>query len=262
MKKDEKKEETPVPTGEATRGKFYYPTPLIPMQATDGAIPVGYGDQPQYGGYQGGAPQQNYGAPPPQFNSNPSYSSPPPNQYSPAPSQYGAPPPQQYGSPAPGQYGAPPPAPYGSPAPQQYGAPGGLPPTPQVPQGWQPLWDPVGNRWAYLEQYNSKVSWNVPTGPSYPQQDDASRGMGGYGDHGSGGYPGGPSGYGAPGGYQQGGYGQGGYQDPAKEKSDAKKNMMMGAAAGVAVGAVGGVLLANALGMNSDFPTLCSLFGL
>jgi hypothetical protein len=38
--------------------------------------------------------------------------------------------------------------------------------------------------------------------------------------------------------------------------------MMMGAAAGVAVGAVGGVLLANALGMNSDFPTLCSLFGL
>ncbi|KAH7420069.1 hypothetical protein BKA64DRAFT_32696 [Cadophora sp. MPI-SDFR-AT-0126] len=223
MKKDEKKEESPAPHAEATRG---------------------YGDQPQYGGYNQAPPQQGYGGPAPPFNSHPSYSSPPPNQYSPAPSGYGAPPPpQQYGSPAPSQYGAPPPAPYGSPAPQQYGTPGGLPPTPQVPQGWQPLWDPVGNRWAYLEQWNSKVNWNVPTGPSYPQQgyesNDASRGMGGYGDHGA------PGGYG---GYQQG-YQQGGYQDPAKAKDDSKKNMMMGAAAGVAVGAVGGVLLANALGM-------------
>merc|ERR1712230_23372 len=108
MKKDEKKDESPAPTAEATRG---------------------YGDQPQYGGYNQAPPQQGYGgAPAPPFNSHPSYSSPPP---------------QQYGSPAPSQYGAPAPAPYGSPAPQQYGTPGGLPPTPQVPQGWQALWDPV-----------------------------------------------------------------------------------------------------------------------
>lgn len=36
-----------------------------------------------------------------------------------------------------------------------------------------------------------------------------------------------------------------------KPKDDGKKNMMMGAAAGVAVGAVGGMVLANALGLST-----------
>ncbi len=108
-----------------------------------------------------------------------------------------------------------------------------------MPQGWSPLWDPVGQRWAYLEQSVSKVIWTVPTGPSYPGAGyDASRG---FGDQSQGGY--GAPGGGYPGG--QGGYG--GYPDQQK-KDDGKKNMMMGAAAGVAAGAIGGALIANALG--------------
>jgi hypothetical protein len=76
------------------------------------------------------------------------------------------------------------------------------------------------------------VSWTFPTGPS-------AGGAGGYDvnrGHGSG----------------AGGYGGGtpAYDQAGKPKDDSKKNMIMGAAAGVAVGAVGGAILANTLGLS------------
>jgi hypothetical protein len=175
---------------------------------------AGYEQQQQPYGYNGYPPQQQQA-----YNPQPSYSTP----------QYQSPPPQQVQ-----QWVAPPsqtPS-YTSPPPQQYGAfsrpAAALPPTPGVPQGWLPLWDPAGQRWAYLDLPNNIVSWSVPVAPAFAQGRggyDASRGAGGYG-----------GGYGAGGGYQE------------QPKDNSKKNMMMGAAAGVAVGTVGGVLLANALG--------------
>lgn len=140
------------------------------------------------------------------------------------------------------QYGAPPGAPqYNSPPPQQvYNAPppqalNSSPPAPQLPHGWTPLWDPHGQRWAYLELSNSKVIWTIPTAPSLGQPDnyDASRGFGDSSGHAPQGYGGQ---YGAPG--------------EVKDKDD-KTKMMMGAAGGLALGAVGGMVLANALGMST-----------
>lgn len=186
----------------------------------------GYVPQPQYGGYQQyGAPPGSYDAPPPQG----------PN--------YGAPPPQgpQYGAPPPGQYGA------------------MIPPTPSLPPGWAALWDPAGQRWAYLELSNSRVIWTVPTYPSIPEHGDAARG---YGD-GQGGYGGGYGGqggeYGGQGGY--GGYGEQGHgdnKDTEKDGKDGKKDMIIGAAAGVAVGAIGGALIANALHDDGDGSSVSS----
>ncbi|PBP19981.1 hypothetical protein BUE80_DR009210 [Diplocarpon rosae] len=199
-----------------------------------------YGQQPQQQQQQ--QQHHGYGAPPqPPYDTRPAYSSPGPGQYtSPPPGQYNAPPPNPY-SPAP--------SPYGGPAPQPYGAPGGLPPIPSLPPGWSALWDPVGQRWAYLEVSLSKVIWTVPPGPSYPgPEHDASRGLGepygapgGYGGQPGYGEP--PSGY--PSGYPNG---SGGYPEvKTEDKKNDKKNMMLGAAGGLAVGAVAGVLVANAL---------------
>ncbi|KAE8453937.1 hypothetical protein EG329_007713 [Mollisiaceae sp. DMI_Dod_QoI] len=129
----------------------------------------------------------------------------------------GPPPPQtpQYNTPPPQpQYGA-----YSPPA-------ATLPPTPGVPQGWQPLWDPVGQRWAYLNLADNTVSWSLPAPPPvYGQQGGA--GYGGYDPN--------------PGANRYGGPAPGDYGQPPKDNS--KKNLMMGAAAG----AVGGLLLGGAL---------------
>lgn len=103
-----------------------------------------------------------------------------------------------------------------------------------------------------METYNNKVSWSVPTGPSFGGHgDEHSRAIGGEGSgyyasghdsHGQHGYGGGHGGY--------GGHDSGhGYDSHSKDKSkDDKKNLAMGVAAGVAVGAVGGVVVASALG--------------
>jgi hypothetical protein len=84
-----------------------------------------------------------------------------------------------------------------------------------------------------LEQWNNLVSWTFPTGPSAGGAHgyDGGRGFG-SGAAGYGGTPGAP-----------------GYDPSGKPKDDGKKNMMMGAAGGLAAGAVGGALLANALGL-------------
>jgi hypothetical protein len=180
------------------------------------------------------------------------------------------------------------------------------PPTPVLPAGWLALWDPLGQKWGYLEVSNSKVIWTVPTAASIGS-DDGTRGLSavpsghgsvagygalggalggaagygaashgtpsGYGDasHGAPGYGGAPgydahgSGYGGHGdlnhdgnaargygGHDQdpyGGHGVGGFEEPGKvKKDDGKKNMLVGAAGGLAVGAIGGAVIASALG--------------
>ena len=182
------------------------------------------------------------------------YGTPPYGQQPPAPS-YGYPPQQQHGvfppagqqSPAPGGYQG-----YQQPAYSQdttrgYPAQGAsIPATPQVPQGWLPLFEPTSQRWAFLDQNSGKVDWNYPTTASYPVvAHDATRG---YDDQQT------PA-------QGQGYYGAETYDDlkgEKKDKKDKKKDnsgMMIGAAAagGLGVGVVGGVLLADALGKLACF---------
>lgn len=96
-------------------------------------------------------------------------------------------------------------------------------------------------------------------GPSGPGYGEGERGYGGY-DQGQQGYQQGGQ-YGGQ--YQQGGYQQGGYQqgyqqgygeqgEHSEKKSSDKKNMLLGAAGGLAVGAIGGALIANALDDSDD----------
>ncbi|KAK4135527.1 hypothetical protein BT67DRAFT_433594 [Trichocladium antarcticum] len=158
--------------------------------------------------------------------------------------------------------------------PQYTGTPsyGGQPAPPAPPgyatltliPGWVSQFDLQGQRWFYIEQATGRTTWDPPNS-GYHQ--DASRGYGGeqYGQA-----PGYPSpahqapGYPSPGyqgqGYQAQGYqgqayqndGSGNYQgEPEKEKSN-KGGMLLAAAGGLAVGAIGGALIANALGDDDD----------
>lgn len=79
--------------------------------------------------------------------------------------------------------------------------------------------------------------WNFPTYPSISQHGDHdTRGFGdGQGAHG-----------GAYGGYDQ--YGPGDHGGSVKKEKDDKKKVLVGAAAGVAAGAIGGAVIADALG--------------
>lgn len=161
-----------------------------------------------------------------------------PNPNSGAPQPYGQP------YPAPGQY-APPQQPMNPPA------------GPPLPPGWVAQFDQTSQRWYYIEQATGISRWeppsnNAPYGQypppqvphyggatgAYPQPDPY------YGGQNPGMAP--PAG----GGY----YPQGQVKDPKSDKDD-KKKMMMGAAGGLAVGAVGGALVGHALGGSSNLPT-------
>ena len=109
-----------------------------------------------------------------------------------------------------------------------------------MPSGWSALWDPTGQRWAYLELSKNQVIWNFPTVPSLSQ----------HGDYGTRGFDGGHGVQGGSyGGHDQYGAEDGGHDDALKKKEkDDKKKLMMGAAAGVAAGAIGGAVIAEALG--------------
>lgn len=177
---------------------------------------------------------------------------------SPPQQQYQSPPPQQYQSPPPHQgYGGPPPGP---PPGQQYGGGGGyggappppFPPgmpedLPPLPHGWIALHDAVQQRWYYGDKNTGRTQWERPIDHSQGGG-DRGHGGGGYGHDQSRGYGGGYGGAPQYGGPQYGGYPQqhgGEYKD--KGGKDNKK-LMMGAAGGLAAGAVGGALLASALG--------------
>lgn len=112
---------------------------------------------------------------------------------------------------------------------------------PWLPQGWAALWDPTGARWAYLNpEMVSRVSWTPPV-----VVEDPSRGFGN----------GGQWGYHAP------ALAAPPYGVPAPVnsagavKDNSKKGVMMGAA-GVAVGALGGVALNHALGSSFTLPAI------
>lgn len=202
----------------------------------------------------------------------------------PAQSPYGAPPPQNYSSgPPQHQYGAltqnynsgPPQHQYGAPPPPLSHPPG----SPPCPPGWSPTWDQNSQRWYFTEHATGRTQWDPPNmgavggygqpgyggAPNYASGHPGSehdRGMGGGGYYGQG-----QGGYGQPGGYppqpdyshggQQPMYGAGpgaGYEatkDGKKEKKSGSNAMLYGAG-GLAAGAVGGALLANALGKTES----------
>jgi hypothetical protein len=130
---------------------------------------------------------------------------------------------------------------YGYPAPQP--PPGYA--TIVLPPGWLSQFDIQAQRWFYINQATGGTTWESPNGGSHGGYQDASRG------------------YGEP--YSQGpGYnnnsGSGNYQgEPEKEKSD-KSSMFLAAAGGLAVGAIGGALIANALGTLNQLTPLPNHF--
>ncbi|KAI0467007.1 hypothetical protein F4859DRAFT_495965 [Xylaria cf. heliscus] len=247
----------------------------------------GYGGgPPQSYGYSGQHQQSYDGPPPPERYHQQSYGGPPPPEgYRQQPYGSGPPPPEGYrqdsygGPPRPdgyhGQsYGSPPPPQsggypsqyqqrdYGSPAPPSqdpvYTHPDGKPP---LPHGWIPQWDRQYQRWYYAEEATGRTQWEAPGGrssenrgwggpsgdysqpphgtpgyegyshgPGHDSGHDPSHDTRGYDAHGSSGYPPYP-GYGSP---------------PPAEKPKKDKTLLY-AAGGLAAGAIGGALIANAL---------------
>jgi hypothetical protein len=128
--------------------------------------------------------------------------------------------------------------------------------------------DQASGRWYYIEQATGISRWEPPASPApYGQYDHSQvpQYAGAYGSQGA--YPGQPAPYPGQPPYQaQAPYpGQGGYYDPLmgappggdyshskgeKSDKDDKSKMLLGAAGGLAVGAVGGALVANALGTS------------
>lgn len=153
--------------------------------------------------------------------------------------------------------------PYGKPAPygqqQTYGAPPSHPPSsggpPQLPPGWISQWDPNSQRYYYLEQATGRTQWDPPQ--PYNQSGFAPPPMGApnMGHDSYGGQQGQPTGY-----YSQETTQT--FQDPhgggmkevtqKTEKKSGKGGMLAAGAGGLAVGAVGGAVLAHEMGEDSS----------
>lgn len=204
-------------------------------------------------------PSQQYGAPP-YGHSNTSSQPPTPSYGYPPHQQHTVFPPADQHQQSQGYPGQQQPA-YGQDVSRGYPTHGAtIPATPQVPQGWIPLFEPTSQRWAFLDQNSGKVEWNFPTVASYSvaahdqtRGFDDQHGAQSHGHYGGGGHD--QYGGGSHGRHDQ--YGGGHYDDGhggekkdknVKEKKKDNSGMMLGAAAGVGAGVVGGVLLANALG--------------
>lgn len=232
--------------GEAYPAQGGYPQGQYPPQDQYNRPPMpsqhsSYGQQPPYGQHQ----QPAYGSRD-AYGQQPSYGQQPPAGYGGSPAPYGGspapygerPPPQSgYGSPAP-------PVPYGA-RPGEYGgspAPYGGSDRPPVPGQWVPLFSEQHQRWYFVETTGRSL-WDAPTyvPPQAP--------MPAYGDYagsrGAGGDFAPPSGPPPGGDYR--GYGD--EQQKPKEDHD-KRNMMLAAGGALAVGAVGGAILAEALGLS------------
>ncbi|KAK4202909.1 hypothetical protein QBC40DRAFT_275533 [Triangularia verruculosa] len=177
---------------------------------------------PSGGNYPPPPQNQGYGSPSPyqQQQQHHGYSTPPPPQHEQQTRDYAPPP----------NVGPRPPPPYQPPSDK-----------PPLPSGWVPRWDDRYQRWYYAEESTGRTQWEAPG-------HDVSAGTR---SHGSGGGYSGHSGYAPPAGYGGGGYQpQGGYGAPQYsqgEHKEKKSSNKMAIAGGVAAGAVGGVLLANAL---------------
>ncbi|KAI1660286.1 hypothetical protein F4813DRAFT_401223 [Daldinia decipiens] len=215
---------------------------------------------------------QNYPPPSQQYGTSHGrepYPPNPPNPQSGGASGY----PPQYGS----NYNTPPPGNYSSPPPPAPGAgPTYSPPSdkPPIPAGWTPQFDQQYQRWYYYEQATGRSQWEAPGYHAGGGQTEGDRGSGSHGEtnyssHDAPGYPQDSRGYSSHGGYgEQGGYGYGhggqsygnrpeedynrqGSEEKKKKKKD-NSGLLMGAAGGLAVGAIGGALIANALDDSDD----------
>ncbi|KAI1737839.1 hypothetical protein F4680DRAFT_427207 [Xylaria scruposa] len=218
-----------------------------PSHGYGGGPPQSYGHPGQY--------QQSYGSPPPPegYHQQPYGGGPPPSEgYR---DSYGSPhpPPPQSGG-YPGQYQQ---RDYNNPPPPSqdpvYTHPEGKPP---LPHGWIPQWDRQYQRWYYAEEATGRTQWEAPGGRSFenrgygPSGDynqsshgtpgyqsyghDSGHDSRGYDAHGSSGYPPHP------------GYGEAPAEKPKKDKT------LLYAAGGLAAGAIGGALIANALNDSDD----------
>ena len=133
------------------------------------------------------------------------------------------------------------------------------PPTdkPPIPQGWRPYFDQQSQHWYYVEEATGRSQWEAP-GYQEPGAAGENRGHGGYVDPAAGGGGGGGhGGYGA----SSGGYGGHdtsyghdshasaghGYASGQEKHKSNKGGVLVGAAGGLAAGAVGGVLIHEAL---------------
>lgn len=124
---------------------------------------------------------------------------------------------------------------------------------PALPQGWIAQWDSQSGHYYYAEQATGRTQWERPlpsgysAGPpagydSSTRGHDAHYGGGQYGGASGGYYP--PQGYPPQGGHYDAGYSGDGHK---KEKKSGKGGVLLGAAGGLAAGAIGGALIANAL---------------
>ncbi|KXX76792.1 WW domain-containing protein WWM1 [Madurella mycetomatis] len=198
---------------------------------------------------------QGYGQPNPQSYPG-QYHSPPPQGYYPPQHQPDVssppPPPQQVPYAYPPEPGPRPPPPYTPPADK-----------PPIPAGWTPRWDDHYQRWYYVEDATGRSQWEAPGyNPETYSGEDVSRGHGtryspaGYGghysEHGSqnpvygGQYPGSDSYQSGYGGHYSG---RDSHSDPySSDRKKGKKGssgMLLGAAGGLAVGAVAGAVIAH-----------------
>lgn len=215
--------------------------------------------------HQYGGQSQSYGhAPPPEEYRQHSYGSPPPVEGYRQQSYGGNPTPPQSGDyPSSYQqqqqqqqqqhYSSPPP-PSQDPV---YEHPSGKPP---LPSGWIPQWDRQYQRWYYAEEATGRTQWEAPGAHG-----SDSRGWGSSGDHANVSHGGpGYSGYGHESGHNTGHYethgsghgqypseGHGEYYEDGHVKEKKKKdNTLLYAAGGLAAGAIGGALIAQALGTS------------
>lgn len=132
--------------------------------------------------------------------------------------------------------------------PPPYNPPADKPP---LPAGWIPQWDDYYQRWFYVEEATGRSQWEAPG-----YEHAAAAGYGGdTRGHGSEqyGYGGYAVPYGGHGGYK-GEYGhEGEYMEEKKKKKMSKGKILGAAAAGVAVGAIAGAVIAHEIGMFTLF---------
>ncbi|KAI1376401.1 hypothetical protein F4677DRAFT_90918 [Hypoxylon crocopeplum] len=171
--------------------------------------------------------------------------------YPPPSQQYGGSPAPDYGSGYRDQHQGS----YSSPVPPPAAGPTYAPPPdkPPIPAGWVPQFDQEYQRWYYFEVATGRSQWSVP---GYSERDNVGDERGWY-PHGESGH----ESHGVPGyghsshsshGYDSHSYeshgGHGGHSEYAveeKKKKGGHGGLMMGVAGGLAVGAIGGALLAD-----------------
>ncbi|KAK4129830.1 hypothetical protein N657DRAFT_661042 [Parathielavia appendiculata] len=116
---------------------------------------------------------------------------------------------------------------------------------PPIPSGWTPRWDDQYQRWYYVEEATGRSQWEAPGFDHSAYRGDN---RGGYGPQTPYGAPSpGYDSHGVPsaGGYDQTGHGE--YRGDHKEDKKGHSGMLLGAAGGLAVGAVAGAVIAHEL---------------